>query len=119
MQNPTINGRYRILQQIGVGGFGLTYLAEDLQLQTRPKTVVKHLRPQITDAETLELANRLFQQEAEILYRLGGHPNIPSLIAHFKENGEFFLVQEYIDGHTLDREFTGGKNTIKRKSFNS
>ena len=109
MQNPTINGRYRILQQIGVGGFGLTYLAEDLQLQTRPKTVVKHLRPQITDAETLELANRLFQQEAEILYRLGGHPNIPSLIAHFKENGEFFLVQEFIEGHTLDREFQGGR----------
>ncbi len=109
MPNPTINGRYRILQQIGVGGFGLTYLAEDLQLETRPKTVVKHLRPQITDAETLELANRLFQQEAEILYRLGGHPNIPSLIAHFRERGEFFLVQEFIEGHTLDREFTGGK----------
>jgi serine/threonine protein kinase len=109
MQNPIINSRYRILQQIGVGGFGLTYLAEDLQLPTRPKCVVKHLRPQITDAETLELANRLFQQEAEILYRLGGHPNIPSLIAHFKEHGEFFLVQEFIEGHTLDREFTGGK----------
>ncbi len=109
MENLTINGRYRILQQIGVGGFGLTYLAEDLQLPMRPKSVVKHLRPQITDAETLNLANRLFQQEAEILYRLGGHPNIPSLIAHFKENGEFFLVQEFIEGHTLDREFLGGK----------
>lgn len=109
MQNPTINGRYRILQQIGVGGFGLTYLAEDCQLQTRPKCVVKHLRPQIGDAETLNLANRLFQQEAEILYRLGGHPNIPALIAHFKERGEFFLVQEYIEGRTLEREFADGK----------
>ena len=109
MHNLTFNGRYRILQQIGVGGFGLTYLAEDLQLATRPRVVVKHLKPQITDAETMTLANRLFQQEAEILYRLGGHPNIPSLIAHFKENGEFFLVQEFIEGHTLDREFTGGK----------
>jgi serine/threonine protein kinase len=109
MENLTINGRYRILQQIGVGGFGLTYLAEDLQLPMRPKSVVKHLRPQITDTETLNLANRLFQQEAEILYRLGGHPNIPSLIAHFKERGEFFLVQEFIEGHTIDREFLGGK----------
>ena len=109
MENLTINGRYRILQQIGVGGFGLTYLAEDLQLPTRPKSVVKHLRPQITDAETMNLANRLFQQEAEVLYRLGGHSNIPSLIAHFKENGEFFLVQEFIEGHTIDREFLGGK----------
>src|SRR5215211_4370297 len=109
MQNLTFNGRYRILQQIGVGGFGLTYLAEDLRLATRPRSVVKHLRPQITDAETLDLANRLFQQEAEILYRLGCHPQIPSLIAHFKERGEFFLVQEFIEGHTIDREFLGGK----------
>ncbi len=109
MENPIINGRYRILQQIGVGGFGLTYLAEDLHLQTRPRCVVKHLKPQITDAETMNLANRLFQQEAEILYRLGSHPNIPSLIAHFKENGEFYLVQEFIEGHTIDREFTAGR----------
>lgn len=109
MQNLTFNGRYRILRQIGVGGFGLTYLAEDLGLQTRPRCVVKHLRPQAADAATLDLANRLFQQEAEILYRLGGHPNIPALIAHFKENGEFFLVQEFIEGHTIDREFQGGK----------
>jgi serine/threonine protein kinase len=109
MENLTINGRYRILQQIGVGGFGLTYLAEDLGLQTRPRCVVKHLRPQLNDAEALNLANRLFQQEAEILYRLGGHPHIPSLIAHFKERGEFYLVQEFIEGQTLDREFTAGR----------
>lgn len=109
MENLTINGRYKILQQIGVGGFGLTYLAEDLHLQTRPKCVVKHLKPQINDAETMRLANRLFGQEAEVLYRLGGHPNIPSLIAHFKEKGEFFLVQEFIEGHTISQEFTGGR----------
>lgn len=109
MQNLTFNGRYRALQQIGAGGFGLTYLAEDMHLASRPRVVVKHLKPQAADRQTLELANRLFQQEAEILYRLGGHPHIPSLIAHFKENGEFYLVQEFIEGHTLDRELTGGR----------
>ncbi len=109
MENLTINERYRILQQIGVGGFGLTYLAEDLHLPTRPKCVVKHLKPHINDAETMQLANRLFQQEAEILYRLGGHPNIPSLIAHFRENGEFYLVQEFIEGQTIAQEFAGGR----------
>ena len=113
MQNLTFNGRYRILQQIGVGGFGLTYLAEDLQLATRPRVVVKHLRPPINDAETMNLATRLFQQEAEILYRLGGHPNIPSLIAHYKERGEFFLVQEFIEGHTIDREFAGNLHILR------
>jgi serine/threonine protein kinase len=115
MQNLTINGRYRILQQIGVGGFGLTYLAEDLHLPTRPKCVVKHLKPQINDAETMQLANRLFQQEAEILYRLGGHPNIPSLIAHFRENGEFYLVQEYIEGQTISQEFASGRRYSQKE----
>jgi len=109
MHNLTFNGRYSVLQQLGAGGFGLTYLAEDLQIPTRPRCVVKHLRPQAADEETMKLANRLFQQEAEILYRLGGHPKIPSLIAHFKERGEFYLVQEFVEGHTLDREFTAGK----------
>ncbi len=115
MENPIINGRYRILQQIGVGGFGLTYLAEDLHLQTRPRCVVKHLKPQITDAETMNLANRLFQQEAEILYRLGSHPSIPSLIAHFKERGEFYLVQEFIEGQTIDREFANHKKYTQKE----
>lgn len=109
MENLTINGRYRILQQIGVGGFSLTYLAEDLHLPTRPRCVVKHFKPQIGDADSLRLADRLFQQEAEILYRLGGHPNIPNLLAHFEEKGEFYLVQEFIEGHTLANEFTGGR----------
>lgn len=109
MQNLTFNGRYRVLQQLGAGGFGLTYLAEDLQIPARLRCVVKHLRPQINDEETMKLANRLFQQEAEVLYKLGGHPKIPSLIAHFKENGEFYLVQEFVEGYTLDREFTSGK----------
>jgi serine/threonine protein kinase len=109
MQNPVINGRYRILQKIGAGGFGMTYLAEDLRFPHRPKVVVKHLKPQINDENAQKIAHELFHQEAEILYRLGRYPNIPSLVAHFVENGEFFLVQEYIEGHTLDREFLGGK----------
>lgn len=87
----------------------MTYLAEDLRFPHRPKVVVKHLKPQISDESTLKFAGELFHQEAEILYRLGRHPNIPSLVAHFTENGEFYLVQEFIEGHTLDKEFLGGK----------
>lgn len=105
MLQRTVNGRYRLIKQIGVGGFGLTFLAEDLHLASRPKCVVKQLKPPATDAASLTLANRLFQQEAEVLYRLGAHPQIPSLIAHFKEEGEFFLVQEFIRGNTIGEEF--------------
>ncbi|MBK8812943.1 MAG: serine/threonine protein kinase [Acidobacteria bacterium] len=109
MENTVINNRYRVLRQIGSGGFGFTFLGEDLGFPHRPKCVIKHLRPQSRDAASLALAGELFQQEAETLYRLGRHPSIPALIAHFCERGEFFLVQEFIEGHTLDREFLGGK----------
>jgi serine/threonine-protein kinase len=40
---------------------------------------------------------------------LGDHPQIPRLLAYFDENQEFFLVQEYIDGHTLSEELIPGQ----------
>ncbi|HEX8369065.1 MAG TPA: protein kinase [Pyrinomonadaceae bacterium] len=109
MQPVTISNRYRILQNLGAGGFGQTFLAEDLHLPTNPRCVVKHLKPQSNDAETIRLARRLFEQEAEVLYRLGNHPQIPTILAHFEEAGEFYLVQELIEGETLAQEFAHGK----------
>lgn len=117
MENALLNGRYRILRQIGAGGFGFTFLGEDLGFPHHPKCVVKQLRPQARDAASLKLAGELFQQEAATLYRLGRHPNIPALIAHFVERGEFFLVQEFIEGHTLDREFLGGKSYNQQEAI--
>lgn len=108
MNSSVVNNRYQIIQQIGSGGFGDTFLGEDLGFPHRPRCVIKRLRTQSGNGPAA-LAGELFQQEAETLYRLGRHPNIPSLIAHFCDRGQYFLVQEFIDGHTLDREFLGGK----------
>ena len=110
MQAQILSNRYKILQKFGEGGFAETFLAEDLHLPTKPRCVVKRLRPPTADAESWQLARRLFEQEAEILYRLGNHPKIPNLVAHFEENGEFFLVQELIEGWTLAQEFANKKN---------
>jgi serine/threonine protein kinase len=71
--------------------------------------VVKQLQPRSTEPHLLKIANRLFQQEAEVLQRLGKHPQIPSLLAHFESHQEFFLVQEFIDGHDLTAEVTMGR----------
>ncbi|HLM00477.1 MAG TPA: protein kinase [Pyrinomonadaceae bacterium] len=109
MQPVTISNRYRILQNLGEGGFGQTFLAEDLHLPTKPRCVVKRLKPPAGDEETVRLARRLFEQEAEVLYRLGSHTQIPTILAHFEEAGEFYLVQELIEGETLAQEFAGGK----------
>lgn len=101
--------RYKIVEQLGSGGFGDTYLAQDLDLPSNPKCVVKHLRPQHFKPEVLAIARRLFESEAEVLYRLGKFSNqIPKLFAHFEENGEFYLVQEFVDGHDLGAEIIPG-----------
>jgi serine/threonine protein kinase len=105
-----LRNRYKILNKLGSGGFSDTYVAEDMDLPNHPKCVVKHLVTRNSTPEVLEIAKRLFNQEAEVLYRLGKHHDqIPQLLAHFEENGEFYLVQEYIDGHDLTSEIVPGK----------
>jgi CHASE2 domain-containing sensor protein/tRNA A-37 threonylcarbamoyl transferase component Bud32 len=99
-----LGGRYQISQVLGAGGFGRTYLAKDTQRPGEPLCVVKQLMPARRDPKFLEVARRLFHTEAEILELLGKHQHIPELLAYFEENEEFYLVQEYIAGHTLNEE---------------
>ncbi|MCS6782706.1 MAG: DUF4189 domain-containing protein [Gloeomargarita sp. SKYBB_i_bin120] len=110
MTDITLVGRYHILKPLGSGGFGQTFLAEDLFLPGHPRCVVKKLQPQSTNPQVLEVARRLFNREAEVLYQLGSTVNrIPRLLAHFEQDQEFYLVQEFIEGHDLSQELTPGK----------
>ncbi len=102
-----LRGRYQIVKELGSGGFGNTYLAQDLDLPGNPYCVVKHLKPQ--DPSCFHIAKRLFEKEAETLYRLGDHHQIPRLFAHFQERGEFYLVQEFVEGQDLTQEIIPGK----------
>lgn len=104
MLGTTLGGRYQIIQPLGGGGFAKTYLAEDRQLPDRHQCVVKQLKPQATEPTTLQIARRLFETEAQVLYRLGHHNQIPQLFAFFEEDQEFYLVQELIEGHDLSQE---------------
>lgn len=99
-----IGGRYEITKVLGAGGFGETYIACDTQRPGNPQCVVKQLRPILNDPKHLQLARRLFEKEAEVLEKLGQHNQIPRLLAYFEEKEEFYLVQEFIDGHPLDDE---------------
>jgi CHASE2 domain-containing sensor protein/tRNA A-37 threonylcarbamoyl transferase component Bud32 len=99
-----LNQRYRVIELLGSGGFSYTYLSEDTHRPGNLKCVVKYLQPARKDDLFLEVARRLFKTEAEMLELLGQHDQIPQLMAYFEENQQFFLVQEYIPGHSLEAE---------------
>jgi serine/threonine protein kinase len=97
--------RYSIETHLAGGGFGQTYLAVDTHLPSKPQVVVKLLNPMNNDPATLQIAQRLFNTEAETLEKLGkDNDRIPSLYAYFEFDGEFYLVQEFIAGMTLTDE---------------
>ncbi|MBE9166577.1 protein kinase [Pleurocapsales cyanobacterium LEGE 06147] len=115
MQGQLLRSRYRILQYLAKGGFGKTYLAEDILLPGDNRCVVKQLYPAVDSPKILEIARRLFKKEAEALRKLGNYDQIPQLLAYFEEKQKFYLVQQYIDGHTLKKELVPGQTWTEAK----
>ncbi|PZV15435.1 MAG: hypothetical protein DCF22_07120 [Leptolyngbya sp.] len=109
MPETLLNHRYRLLHVLGSGGFGRTYVAEDIQQAGNPKCVIKQLKPASQDPVFLDVARRLFFNEVEILRRLGGHDRIPALLQDFEEDNQFYLVQEYVEGLPLSEELVALK----------
>ncbi len=110
-----LTGRYQLKKVLGSGGFAITYVAEDIQRPGNPECVVKQLRPARKDAKFLEVARRLFATEAEILEQLGQHSQIPQLLAYFEESSQFYLVEEFIMGHSLIEEMPLEKPLAEQK----
>ena len=109
MIGELLAGHYRVLQALGSGGFGKTYIVEDTHRPSNPKCVLKHLKPASDDFQVLETARKLFHKEAEILEKLGEYHHIPRLLAYFEEEQEFYLAQEYIEGQPLSKELVPGQ----------
>ncbi len=95
---------YQIVRQLGRGGFARTYLAIDLYIPDNRLVVVKEIK-QPSDSRLLPEASALFNREVAALYRCGEHPQIPQLFERLELNEKFYLIQEYIEGHSLREEF--------------
>lgn len=104
MIGKLLDSRYQIIKVLATGGFGENYIAQDTKRPGNPICVVKHLKPTSTESKVFDTAKRLFQSEAETLEKLGNHDQIPRLLAYFVVNQEFYLVQEFIEGHPLTDE---------------
>ena len=104
MSAKVLDGRYKLIKQIGAGGFGHTFIARDMRRPGSPPCVVKQLNPASDDPNFIREARRLFNTEAETLEKLGRHDQIPQLLAYFEEDKQFFLVQEFIEGRSLHDE---------------
>lgn len=111
-----LGDRYKVIRELGRGGFGQTYLAEDRHRYDE-LCVVKEFVPQIEDKATLAKAKELFEREASVLYQLG-HKQIPEfrqlLEVESETGGRLFIVQDYIAGPTYqslleDRQRFGGQ----------
>ncbi|OHY31662.1 serine/threonine protein kinase [Cylindrospermopsis raciborskii CS-508] len=98
----TLSDRYVIIRQVGQGGFGRTYLAEDMN-RFREYCVLKEFSPVVQTPDAIQKAQELFEREATVLYKLE-HPQIPrfrELLPINLEGKEYlFLVQDYVQGTT-------------------
>ena len=105
-EGALLAGRYRIVKPLGQGGMGSVWLAEDSQLDN--KLFAIKMLPSILVSN--KRAYRQLKEEALVAMRLV-HPNIVTLRAFEEDNGNPFLVMDYVDGQTLDDYMNGGRST--------
>lgn len=109
----TLQNRYKITNLLSdEGGFGITYRAIDTQ-RCNSHCVVKQLK-----LKNHSIARRLFLSEYQHLYQLNSHPQVPNLLAHFEDEEEFYLVQEFIDGDDLSCEIKDGRSINEKQAIN-
>ena len=104
--------RYRIVSKLAAGGFGRTYLAEDLH-RFNEQCVLKEFAPQVKGARELQKAKELFEREAGALYKLL-HPQVPKFREFFEAKlgggvSYLFLAQDYVEGQTYSALLSRGR----------
>ncbi len=98
---------YKILEQLGKGGMGEVYLADDLSLNR--KVALKFL-PDVFTGDPERMAR--FEREAKLLASLN-HQNIAAIYGLEQANGNKFLVLEYVEGETLRARLNKGALSIE------
>jgi serine/threonine protein kinase len=103
-----LRDRYEILSQIGVGSFGIAYIAKDRESPSHKSFVIKQFNQINIAAIDMKIAREGFDREARFLEQLK-HDCIPTLYAQFEEKGQFYIVQSLVEGIPLSQELKYGE----------
>jgi serine/threonine protein kinase len=117
MLSQLLKQRYQVVQVLSQGIFCRTYMAQDTHLPEHPTCIVKHFLPSSECLIPEEIRRRMFNREVEALKKLNNYDLVPHFLTHFEDNLEFYLVQEFIEGHPLNAEFLPGKRWSENKVF--
>ena len=112
-----LHGKYRILRIIGQGGFGRTFLAEDVSAANEPRCVIKQFFS--SGSNSSDQAAALFRLEAQRLKELGNHLQIPKLLEYFEVAGNQYIAQEFVDGQNLEQELAQKADHIRKHGRNN
>jgi WD40 repeat protein/predicted Ser/Thr protein kinase len=107
VSNHLLNRRYRIISQVGKGGFGAVYKAEDILFGDR-LVAVKEMSQSGLSPQEVATATGAFKREALLLASLT-HPSLPHIYDQFFEAGHWYLVMDFIEGETLDEHLYKAK----------
>ena len=113
LQGGLLSGRYRVVRSLSNSNFCQTYLGEDTQRPDNPRCIIKKLNLLHSDIKVMEVARRLFYQEALSLEILGRHDRIPLLLAYLEDNEYFYIIQDFIEGQSLDQLLTYSWNCLE------
>ena len=97
-------GRYRLIRELGSGGQGAVYLAEDEQLKRNVALKVLNVGARLSAHARLR-----FEREAETTGRLN-HPGIARVFEFGEENGVLFIAMEFVEGETLESMIRQSRN---------
>jgi serine/threonine protein kinase len=105
--NSYLSERYQILQKVGQGGMGAVYQALDTRITNRICAIKEMSDAALQDESERQQALYAFQREAELLSHLQ-HSNLPRVSDRFESGGKHYLVMEYIEGETLQKQLARG-----------
>jgi serine/threonine protein kinase len=94
-----LHGRYRIDASLGQGGMASVYRGWDNNLSMAVAVKEMWVQPGL-DPQLLAQLRGQFRQEAEVLARLS-HPHLVSVIDHFEEGGNAYLIMRFVEGESL------------------